>query len=138
MQLQGVSTAAVQRISVHRVSIHRAASAAVTVSAAAVVAIAQVYGHHSQDSPRCMQQLLLLSQGAAETLQHALLQVMGNSEATAAAAESAKSAAAVASVDARVVDSAEVSPVSSEDEGLPAASDAAAAARCSNKRKMVS
>ena len=103
-------------------------------TATAAAAAVQVYGRRNAESPRCMQQLLQLSQGAAETLQEAVLQLLGRPEETATAA--AKPAAAAAtSVDARDVDPAEASPVSSGDERPPAAS--AAAARSSSKRKMV-
>ena len=72
-----------------------------------------------------MQQLLNISQGAAETLQEAVLRLMGaagDSTAAAAAARTgskkraAAAAAAAAVVDARDVDAAEASPVSSDDE----------------------
>ncbi|KAL8275394.1 hypothetical protein Esti_000716 [Eimeria stiedai] len=93
----------------------------------------QLYGQRNEESPRCMQQLLKLSQGAAETLQEAVLRFLAPSvEAVAAKREAAAAAAAaaVAAVDAKGVDAAELSPVSSDDER------SAAAVRGTSKRKL--
>lgn len=102
--------------------------------------ILQVYERSSsKETPHCIQQLLKLSQGAAETLQEAVVHLLQQPKDAAAAA--AKSPAA-ASVDARDVDAAELSPVSSEDErhsfsATPAAPPpAVAAAKSSSKRKV--
>ncbi|KAL8428424.1 hypothetical protein ACSSS7_007220 [Eimeria intestinalis] len=101
----------------------------------------QVYGRRNEDSPRCMQQLLKLSQGAADTLEGAVLQLLAASgkagavKREAAITAAAAAAAAVAAVDARDVDAAEVSPVSSDDERAPTAT-AAATAGGSIKRKL--
>ncbi|XP_026189666.1 uncharacterized protein LOC34622365 [Cyclospora cayetanensis] len=85
----------------------------------------QIYGQKTSDAPLCMQQLLKLSQGAASTLQDAVLRLLNSADTTGASAEGAHKAPLA--VDARAVDADEESSVSSEDKAPEAVSASALA-----------
>ncbi|OEH78376.1 hypothetical protein cyc_03326 [Cyclospora cayetanensis] len=84
-----------------------------------------IYGQKTSDAPLCMQQLLKLSQGAASTLQDAVLRLLNSADTTGASAEGAHKAPLA--VDARAVDADEESSVSSEDKAPEAVSASALA-----------